>query len=172
MIYEFEGFKPKLHDTVYIAPGVHIIGNVVIGEYSSVWFNSTLRGDLSTITIGRHVNIQDNCVVHVDRDYPTDLGDYALIGHNVVLHGCRVGAGSMIGMGSVLLDGAVVGGGAIIGADTLVKQHQEIPPRVLAVGSPARVVRDLKQEEIDSVLHYSREYSKRAQAYRQGLKPL
>ncbi len=172
MLYEFEGFKPKLHDTVYVAPGVHIIGQVIIGEYSSIWFNSTLRGDLSPIRIGRHVNIQDNCVVHVDRELPTVLGDYVLVGHQVVLHGCQLGTASMVGMGAVLLDGVRVGEGSIIGAGSLVKQGQEIPAGVLAVGSPARVVRELKQEEMDLIKVYSQGYSKRAQDYKRLLKPL
>ena len=172
MLYEFEGFQPKLHGTVYVAPGVHIIGDVTIGEYSSIWFNSTLRGDLSPIRIGCHVNIQDNCVVHVDTDLPTELEDYVLVGHNVILHGCRVGAASMIGMGAVLLDGARVGERAMIGAGSLVKQNQEIPSGVLAVGSPARVVRELKQEEMDGIRIYSLSYSKRGQAYRRDLKLL
>jgi carbonic anhydrase/acetyltransferase-like protein (isoleucine patch superfamily) len=172
MLYEFEGKKPHLHATVYTAPGVHIIGDVTIGEYSSIWFNSTLRGDLSTIRIGCYANIQDNCVVHVDTDLPTELGDYVLVGHNVILHGCRVGAASMIGMGAVLLDGAKVGERSMIGAGSLVKQYQEIPAGVLAVGSPARVIRELKQEEMDLIRINSLNYSKRGQAYRRDLHPL
>ena len=172
MLYEFEGYKPRLHDTVFVAPGVHIIGDVSIEAYSSIWFNSTLRGDLSPIRIGQHVNLQDNSVVHVDRDLPTELGDYVLVGHNVVLHGCKVGQASLIGMGAILLDGSRVGERAMIGAGSLVKQGQEIPSGVLAVGSPARVIRELKQEETDLIIRYSKNYSRRAQAYKQDLKTL
>ncbi len=172
MLYESEGFKPQVHETVYVGPGVHIIGDVHILEYSSIWFNSTLRGDLSSIKIGCHVNIQDNCVVHVDYDFPTEIGDYVLVGHNAIIHGSRVGFGTMIGMGAILLDGSSVGKGSIVGAGALVTKNQVIPPGVLAVGSPARVVRELKPEEIERTKRNSQNYAKRAQAYKNDLKLL
>ena len=172
MLYEIEGLKPQIHPTVYLAPGVHIIGGVTVGEYSSIWFNSTLRGDLSPIRIGRHVNIQDNCVIHVDLNIATEIDDYALIGHNAVVHGSRVGPGSLIGMGAILLDGSVVGAGSIIGAGSLVKQNQEIPPGVLALGSPARVIRKLRREELEWTRGAVQNYSRRAQDYKNNLKAL
>lgn len=172
MIYQFQDWKPKLHPTVYIAPGCHIIGDVIIEEFSSVWFNSTLRADLSYIKVGRHVNLQENCVIHVERDQPTELGDYVLVGHSVIIHASKVGAGSLIGMGSILLDGCVVGENSMIGAGSLVKMKQVIPAGVLALGSPARVIRELKQEEIDWIKKSSESYSERAQIYMKDVKPL
>jgi carbonic anhydrase/acetyltransferase-like protein (isoleucine patch superfamily) len=172
MIYQFEDWKPQVHPTVYIAPGCHIIGDVILEEYSSVWFNSTLRADLSHIKVGRHVNLQENCVIHVERGLPTELGDYVLVGHSVIIHASKVGAGSMIGMGSILLDGCVVGENTIIGAGSLVKMKDKIPAGVLALGSPARVIRELKQEEMDWIKKSSQSYSERAQMYKKGLKPL
>lgn len=172
MIYQFAGWKPKLDPTVFIAPGCHIIGDVRIEEYSSVWFNSTLRADLCHIKVGRHVNLQENCIIHVERDLPTELGDYALVGHGVIIHASKVGAGSMIGMGSILLDGCVVGESTIIGAGSLVKMKEKIPPGVLALGSPARVIRELTYEEIEWIKKSSENYSEKAQIYKQDLKPL
>ncbi len=172
VIYDFQGLKPVLDSTVFVAPGVHIIGDVHIKEYSSIWFNCTVRGDLSRITIGSHVNIQDNSVIHVDTNLPTQIGDHVVAGHNVIIHGSKIGSGCLVGMGSLLLDGSVIGENSLIGAGSLVKQDQEIPPGVLALGRPARVIRGLTQEEINSIRLASQGYSQRAQMYKNQLKSL
>ncbi len=172
MLYQYQGVKPNLDKTVYIAPGAHIIGKVEIGVYSSIWFNTVVRGDINKIKIGSHSNIQDNSVIHVDAKYPTTIGDYVLVGHKVIIHGSQVGSGSLIGMGSTLLDGSIIGENTLIGAGTLVKEGQKIPAGVLALGSPARVIRELKKEEIEWIRRAVERYSERAQVFKKELKPV
>lgn len=172
MIYSYNGYEPRVASDVFVAPGVHIIGRVEIGAGSSIWFNTVMRGDINEIKIGCYTNIQDNCVVHVDSKYPTVIGDYVLVGHKAILHGCTVGSGSLIGMGATLLDGARVGENALVGAGALVREGGDIPAGTLAVGSPARVIRELKPEEIDRIRYVTDIYARRAQEYRTSLKPL
>jgi carbonic anhydrase/acetyltransferase-like protein (isoleucine patch superfamily) len=170
LIYSYKEFTPRVASDVFIAPGVHIIGRVAIEEGSSIWFNTVVRGDINEVRIGRFTNIQDNCVVHVDGDFPTVVGDYVLVGHKAILHGCTVGNGALIGMGATLLDGSRIGENALVGAGALVREGGEIPPGTLAVGSPARVVRELKQGEIDRIRHATEIYAQRAQEYRTSLR--
>ena len=167
MIYKYRGYSPEIAEDVFVAPGVHIIGRVAIAQGSSIWFNSVVRGDINKISIGKYTNIQDNSVVHVDESFPTEIGDYVVVGHKVILHGCIVGSGSLIGMGAVLLDGARVGENAIVAAGSVVRG--EIPAGTLAVGTPARVTRELRKEEIARIREVSDIYTKRAQEYRLDL---
>ncbi len=169
MIYEFQNNKPALHDTIYVASGVCIIGRVEIEGYSSIWFNTVIRGDVNFIKIGRHTNIQDGSVIHVDTNYPTEIGDYVSAGHKVIIHGSKVGSGCLIGMGAVLLDGSVIGENTLIGANSLVREGQVIPAGVLAVGTPARVLRDLKPAEIKRFRLLAEGYSERAQIFRKEM---
>ncbi len=166
MIYEFQKARPELDSTVYVAPGVAIVGRVEIDEYSSIWFNTVIRGDVNFVKIGRHTNIQDGSVIHVDTNYSTEIGDYVSAGHKVIIHGSKVGSGCLIGMGAILLDGSVIGENTLIGANSLVREGQVIPARVLAVGTPARVLRELKPEEIKRIRSLAESYSKRAQVFR------
>ncbi len=170
MIYKYQDYTPSIAEDVFLAPGVHIIGRVSIGGGSSIWFNSVLRGDINEIIVGKYSNIQDNSVVHVDFTYPTIIGDYVLVGHKAVLHGCRVGNGSLIGMGAILLDGSRVGENALVAAGAVVREGGEIPDGTLAVGSPARVVRELKPEEIARIREGVDVYTQRAQEYRLALR--
>ena len=169
VIYKYLDYEPNVADDVFIAPGVHIIGRVTIEQASSIWFNTVVRGDINEIKIGRYTNIQDNSMVHVDAAYPTVIGDYVLVGHKATLHGCTVGDGALIGMGATLLDGATVGENALVGAGALVREGGEIPAGTLAVGSPARVVRELKPKEIARIRHVTEIYAQRAQDYRKAL---
>lgn len=158
MIYKHKSYTPKIDTSCFVAPSADIIGQVTIGADSTVWYNAVLRGDVNQIIIGRGTNIQDNCTVHNSDDYPTVVGDHVTVGHNVLLHGCHVGNNSLVGMGSTLLDGAEIGEFTIIGANSLVTQNKKIPSGVLAIGSPAKVVRELTEEEKEnlkkSALHY------------------
>ncbi len=169
MFYKFKEFVPVAAEDVFLAPGVHIIGRVKLMAGSSIWFNTVLRGDINEIIIGEYTNIQDNCTVHVDSEFPTVIGDYVTVGHKAVLHGCRVGSGALIGMGAILLDGSRVGDNAIVAAGALVREGQEIPAGTLAVGVPARVLRELKQEEIGNIRALTERYARRAQDYRLAL---
>lgn len=139
--------KPKLGPGVYIARGAVVVGDVTLGEGSSVWYNAVLRGDLNAIVVGHHSNIQDNAVLHLSDDYPCVLGNYVTIGHSAMVHACEIGDETLIGMGAVVLDGAVVGRQCLIGAQALVTHGCTIPDGSLVMGMPAKVVRPLSPSE-------------------------
>ena len=128
MLIEYEGIIPDVHSSVFVAPGAMIIGDVTIGEASSIWFNSVLRGDLEPIRIGCRTNVQDGAVIHMDKEIPCIIGDDVTIGHGAILHSCTIGNEALIGMGAILLTGSVIGERAIVAAGTLVREGQEIPP--------------------------------------------
>lgn len=168
MIIPFKDKYPKIPASVFVAPGAMIIGDVEIGEKSSVWFNTVIRGDVHYIRIGSGTNLQDLSVLHVTRrDYPLRVGDHVTVGHRVILHGCTIGNFCLIGMGSVIMDGAVVEEGSFIGAGSLVSEGTVIPSGMLAFGHPAKPKRPLNDAEkaflrqapegyIDDADHYLR----------------
>jgi len=132
---------------VYIASGAAVVGDVTLGDFSSVWFNAVLRGDINRIIVGHHTNIQDNSVLHLADELPCILGNYVTIGHGAIVHACTVGNEVLVGMGSTLLDGVVVGDQSLIGARALVTPRTQIPPGSLVLGAPAKVVRELSPSE-------------------------
>ncbi|WP_456371599.1 gamma carbonic anhydrase family protein [Methanocaldococcus sp.] len=137
--------------TAKIAKTAVIVGDVTIGEYSSVWYNAVIRGDLEKIIIGNYSNIQDCCVIHCSKGFPVRIGDYVSIGHGAVVHGCIIEDNVLVGMNATILNGAKIGENCIIGANALVTQNKEIPPNSLVLGVPGRVVRTLTDEEIKSI---------------------
>lgn len=139
--------QPRLGRGVYIAKGAVVLGDVTLGDYSSVWYNAIVRGDINRIVVGHHTNVQDNAVLHLADDFPCIVGDYVTVGHSAIVHACTVGNEVLIGMGAVILDGAVVGEQSLIGARALVTQGMEIPPGSLVLGSPAKVVKSLSAED-------------------------
>jgi carbonic anhydrase/acetyltransferase-like protein (isoleucine patch superfamily) len=148
IVRPYEGRWPAIDASAWVAPGATVVGDVALGPGSSVWYGCVLRGDVHRVRVGARSNVQDLSVLHVTRDrFPCEVGDEVTIGHRAVVHGCRVEDGALIGIGAVVLDGACVGEGAWVAAGALVAPGVEIPPRVLAVGSPARVVRPLGDEE-------------------------
>lgn len=161
MLHPLDGKVPQIHPRTFIAAGAHIVGEVSIGEYSSVWFNAVVRADVDRITLGRYVNIQDGSVLHVDEGVPLEVADHVTVGHRAVLHGCRVEEGAMVGMGAVLLDGAVLGEGALLAAGSLVPEGKRIPPRSLAMGVPARVIRTLTADEVDNLRRWAEMYAEK-----------
>jgi carbonic anhydrase/acetyltransferase-like protein (isoleucine patch superfamily) len=124
-----------------------LLGDVTVGEYSSIWFNAVLRGDINRIVVGHHTNIQDNCVLHLADEHPCIVGNYVTVGHGAIVHACTVGDEVLVGMGSRLLDGVAVGEQSIIGAGALLTQGQQIPPGSLVLGAPAKIARELSAEE-------------------------
>jgi carbonic anhydrase/acetyltransferase-like protein (isoleucine patch superfamily) len=159
MIRPYRGTAPRVHDSVFVDQSAQVIGDVVIGQDSSVWMNAVVRGDVHWIRIGRRSNIQDNVVVHVMNDtHPTTIGDDVTIGHAAVVHGCTIGHRVLIGMGAILLNGAVIGEDSIVAAGTLVTERTIIPPRSLVMGSPGKVKRPLSDDEVTSILQYSDRY--------------
>jgi carbonic anhydrase/acetyltransferase-like protein (isoleucine patch superfamily) len=167
MIGNFKNLMPKIHESCFIAPTADVIGDVTVGENSSIWHRTVLRGDVNKIVVGANTNIQDGSIVHVADDYPTIIGDNVTIGHGAIVHGCTVKDGAFIGMGAIILDGAVIGEGALIGAGALVTEGKEIPPYSLAVGVPAKVVRELSQEYIEMAQDRAVKYAKLANEYKE-----
>ncbi|MBS4200087.1 gamma carbonic anhydrase family protein [Bacillus sp. FJAT-49732] len=165
-IYPYHGKTPDIHHSVFIADYSTITGDVKIGADSSVWFNCSIRGDVSPTIIGDKVNVQDNSVLHQSPGNPLIIEDEVTIGHQVILHSCKIRKKALIGMGSIILDGAVIGEGAFIGAGSLVPQGKIIPPNTLAFGRPAKVVRELTAEDIKDMERISREYVEKANYYK------
>ncbi len=166
MLIAYQNTFPRIHPSAFIAEGAMIIGSVTIGEKSSVWFNCVLRGDLDRIEVGARTNIQDGAVVHMDRNFPSMIGDDVTIGHGAIIHGCTIGDGAMISMGAIILTGAKIGERGIIGAGAVVREGQEIPPESLAVGIPARVKRDVTAEELERMRLGKDDYVLRGQLMR------
>ena len=149
MIITYEGKTPVLHDKVRVMNGAYVIGDAVIGEGSSIWFNSVVRADVNSIRIGRYVNIQDLCVVHCTKElYSATIGDMVTVGHRSIIHGCRIGDNSLIGMGAVIMDGSVIGKNCIVGGGSVVLEGSSFPPGALIAGAPAKVKRELTKDEI------------------------
>ena len=148
MILDFQGKRPKFDASVFIAPNATVIGDVELGLETNVWFYSLLRGDVNTIRVGAGCTIQDACILHVGRDlFPLDMEDEVVLGHRVTVHGCRIGRGAMIGTGAMVLNGARIGEEAIIGAGAVVTPGTVIPTRMLALGIPAKPVRELAEKD-------------------------
>lgn len=143
---------------VFVAKSADVVGNVKVGDGSSIWYQAVCRGDQNPIVIGKNSNVQDGTVVHCDPDHPTTIGDGVTIGHNCTIHGCEIKDNALIGMGSTVLNGAVIGENSIVGAGSLVTQNKHFGPGKLILGSPAREVRDLSPEEIASIKENAEEY--------------
>jgi carbonic anhydrase/acetyltransferase-like protein (isoleucine patch superfamily) len=150
--------KPKLGKGVYIARGAAVLGDVTLGDYSSVWYNAVVRGDINRIVVGHHTNVQDNAVLHLADDFPCLVGNYVTIGHSAIVHACTVGDETLVGMGAVILDGAVIGKQCIIGAKALVTQGTKIPPGSMVLGAPAKIVRALTREERAGLKAWAQKY--------------
>ncbi len=141
----FEGKRPQFHEKSYLADGANVVGDVTIGEYSSIWYNCSLRGDVNKITLGRYVNIQDNAVVHVSDDITTTIGDFTTVGHSAIVHACTIEDHCLIGMGAVVLDGSVIGRGSIVAAGAVVAPGTKVPPFSLIAGVPGKIIKQLPE---------------------------
>lgn len=171
-LYELDGKKVKTPGAgkYWVADNAVLLGNVTIEEDASVWFGCTVRGDNEPITIGRGSNVQDGCIIHTDPGFPCEIGAECTIGHMVMLHGCKIGAGSLIGIGAIILNGAKIGENCLIGAGALVGEGKEIPPNSLVFGSPGKVVRQLTPENIERMKRGTAHYVKNWQRFTKGLK--
>ncbi|MEK0314104.1 gamma carbonic anhydrase family protein [Cohnella sp. 56] len=168
MLIHYEGHVPRLGEGVYVAEGAKIIGDVEIGAGSSVWFNAVIRGDMAGIRIGRRTNLQDGVVGHVNAGQPLLLDDEVTVGHSAIVHGCTIGRGSLIGMGAIVLNGARIGEYAMIGAGAVVTEGKEIPPYTLSMGTPARVVRELTEQDLARMRRTADHYAAEAVKYAGG----
>ena len=169
MIHAYRGVTPVLHSTAYVAPSADVIGRVRLGKEASIWFNAVLRGDVNRIEIGEATNIQDGSILHVDDDHPCLIADHVHVGHHANLHGCRVERGAMIGIGAIVLSSARIGAGAIVGAGSVVLEGTTIPPRMLAVGVPAKVVRPVTARDLLYIKRWLAKYVRLAREYRKSV---
>jgi len=169
MLYALEGIAPECAEDSWVAPGCHIIGKIILRAKSSVWFNSTLRGDNEVIDVGIGSNIQENCVLHTDMGFPLVIGEGCTVGHKAMLHGCTIGDNSLIGMGATVLNGAVIGKNCLIGAGALIPEGKQIPDGSLVMGVPGKVVRELDDAAINGLRASALSYQKNAERFRSGL---
>jgi carbonic anhydrase/acetyltransferase-like protein (isoleucine patch superfamily) len=162
----YNGKFPEVHESAYVAGNAVVVGDVVIGAGSSVWFNAVVRGDENYIRIGSRTNVQDSCILHVThKTHPLFLGDDITIGHGAIVHGCRIKNVCLIGIGAVVLDGAVVGEQSIVAAGSVVKEGMIVPPRTLVAGVPAVVKRELTREDIDYIMGLTNNYVEITKVY-------
>lgn len=172
-LYSFKGVTPKLGRDVYVAPNATVIGDVEIGDESSLWFGVVVRGDVFPIRIGARTNVQDNAVIHVTTGKSaTTIGDDVTVGHLALLHGCTIGNGCLVGMGSIVLDDAVVGAESFIAAGALVTPGTVVPPRAMMMGRPARKVRTLEETDLENMRRAAAEYVQNARDFRTHVGPL
>ena len=171
-IYELDGKAPQLGAGAWVADSAQVIGTVELGENASVWFGVVIRGDTETIKVGRNTNIQDQSMLHADIGVPLTLGDNVTVGHQVMLHGCTIGDGSLIGIQAVVLNHAKIGRNCIVGAGAVVTEGKEFPDNSLIVGAPAKAVRELTQEQVKLLSHLAEHYVENAKRYQRGFKKI
>ena len=171
-LYELDGVRPTLPapGRCWIAPNAQLIGRVIVGEDCGIWFGAVLRGDNEAITVGARSNIQEGSTLHTDMGFPLDIAQDCTIGHNAILHGCSIGAGSLIGMGAIVLNGARIGSGCLVGAGALVTEGKHFPDHCLIVGSPAREVRKLNEAAIERLRQSAAHYVENARRFAAGLR--
>ncbi|MBC7604515.1 MAG: gamma carbonic anhydrase family protein [Ramlibacter sp.] len=171
-LYELDGVAPQLGAGAWVADSAEVIGNVTLGENASVWFGTVIRGDTDQITIGRGTNIQDQSMLHADIGVPLTLGDNVTVGHQVMLHGCTIGDGTLVGIQSVILNHAKIGKNCIVGAGSIVTEGKEFPDNSLIVGSPAKAVRALTDEQVKLLSHLAEHYVENAKRYQKGFRKI
>ena len=171
-IYQLDDLKPAVHPTAWVADNARVMGNVTLAENTSIWFGVVIRGDTSTISVGRNSNVQDNSVLHADVGMPLLIGEGVTVGHQVMLHGCTIGNNSLIGIGAIVLNGAKIGSNCLVGAGALVTEGKEFPDGSMIIGSPAKAVRMLSPEQIEGLKMSARHYMDNANRYKTGLKKL
>jgi carbonic anhydrase/acetyltransferase-like protein (isoleucine patch superfamily) len=171
-IYELDGVAPQLGPGAYVAESAEVIGDVHMGENASVWSKCVVRGDSDRISIGRNANIQDASVLHADEGVPLVIGDNVSVGHQVMLHGCTIGDGSLIGIQAVVLNRARIGRNCIVGAGSVVTEGKEFPDNSLIIGAPAKVVRTLDEKALAMIDHISKHYVANGARFRKGLKKI
>lgn len=171
-LYALDGVSPLVDDTAWLAPGTHVMGNVELAAHVGIWFGAVLRGDNEPIRIGEGSNVQENVVCHTDMGFPLEVGAGCTVGHKAILHGCTVGDGSLIGMGASVLNGAVIGQRCLVGAGALVTEGKVFPDGTLIVGAPAKVRRELTEDELAGLIASAKGYQANARRFRDGLSKL
>ena len=171
-LYELDGIAPQVHESAWVADSAQVMGKVSLAEGASVWFGAVVRGDNEPIRIGRRSNIQDGSVLHSDLGMPLSIGENVTVGHQVMLHGCTIGDGSLIGIQAVVLNGAKIGKNCLVGAGSLVTEGKEFPDGSMILGSPAKVVRQLTPEQIEGLQRSAQGYVDNARRFQAGLKKI
>jgi len=171
-LYELDGIAPQLAPGVWVADSAEVIGAVSLGENANVWFGAVIRGDSAHINIGANTNVQDASVLHTDEGIPLEIGSNVTIGHQVMLHGCAIGDGTLIGIQAVVLNRARIGKGCIVGAGSLVTEGKEFPDYSMIMGTPAKVVRQLDQASVEQLQRSAQHYVDNAKRFAQGLKKI
>lgn len=171
-IYQIDDLTPDIHESAWVADSAHVIGQVTLAEGASVWFGVVIRGDMDAIHVGSGSNIQDNSVLHADQGQPLNIGQNVSVGHQVMLHGCTIGDGSLIGIQAVVLNGAKIGKNCLVGAGALVTEGKEFPDGSMILGSPARAVKQLSAEQVDGLKMIAKHYMDNARRFRAGIKKL
>ena len=169
-IHEFKGKCPQIDESCFIAPSADIIGDVTIGAGSSIWFGVVIRGDMSPVTIGKNVSIQDNSMVHVDGGIPTVIGDNVTVGHAAIIHAATIEDNCLIGMGAIILDDTHIGRGSLVGAGALVTPRKKIPPRSQVVGAPCIITKQLSEEDEQGFIAHAQKYARLGKDYLVGRK--
>ena len=170
MLYQLDAVRPRINGDCFVAPSAALIGNVELASQASVWFGAVLRGDNEPIVVGQRSNIQDGSVLHTDPGSPLTLGDDVTVGHMAMIHGCTVGDGSLIGINTVILNDAVIGCGCLVGAGSLIPEGKRFADGTLVLGRPARVVRELSDEERAGLVELAGHYVDKTRRYRSGLR--
>jgi len=164
-LIEYHGNRPQIGPGVYLAPSAELIGEVSVGEQSSIWFGTVLRADINRVSIGHHTNIQDLSLCHVADDFACVVGNYVTVGHRVILHACTIGDEVLVGMGAIVMDGVVVGEQCIIGAGALLTRGLQVPPGSLVYGAPAKVISQLGAKERAEIRYWAEKYCRVAAGY-------
>jgi carbonic anhydrase/acetyltransferase-like protein (isoleucine patch superfamily) len=168
-VYELDGTAPTIPATAWVADSATVIGRVTLGDHASVWFGAVVRGDTSSISIGNNSNVQDNSVLHADEGMPLTIGNNVTIGHQVMLHGCTIGDGTLIGIGAIVLNGAKIGNDCLVGAGALVTEGKTFPDGSMIIGSPAKAVRELTIDQRQGLKMSAQHYVDNAARYRKAL---
>lgn len=172
MIYQLNGVAPKFDEqSCFIAPSAELIGNVVLGQHVSIWFQTVIRADNDVVSIGNNSNIQDSSTIHVDKGHPVTIGEGVTVGHKVMLHGCTIGDNSLIGMGAIVLNGAEIGNNCIVGAGALITENKSFPDNSLIVGSPAKAIKTISDTQAELLKQSAQHYCEKIAEYKE-LKPL
>lgn len=168
-IYQLGPDSPEIDPSAWVAESANVIGKVTLGANASVWFGCTLRGDNERITIGANSNVQENSVLHTDMGCPLTIGEFVTVGHQAMLHGCTIGDGALIGIAAVVLNNAVIGKNCLVGAGALVTEGKQFPDNSLIIGSPAKAVRTLSEQEIAAIRLGAQGYVHNGQRFRQDM---
>ncbi|AEY65790.1 gamma carbonic anhydrase family protein [Clostridium sp. BNL1100] len=158
MVKDFNNITPKIHETAFVAPNSTVIGDVVLGENTTIWYNAVLRGDIDSIVVGDNTNIQEGCILHCKKGIEVRLGSHVTIGHGAILHSCSIGNNTLVGMGAIVLDSAEIGNNCLVAAGSVVTPRTKIPDGCLVAGSPAEIKRTLSEQEIAEIKCNANEY--------------